>query len=415
MKVVMLGWELPPNITGGLGMACQGLIKGMKEVADISLTFVMPRLYGDEVADNARLIAANAFPACRLSEQPISQRPCRDSSESSGGAYQHKSVHEAWEFALRMDALSSNIGDARIIHAHDWLTLPAALQLRRRLGCPFIAHVHSTEFERAGQQQHPGIVAIERQGLSAADRVIAVSRCTRRILIEEYGIPPGKIHVVHNAADHQPLISPGRPKAERVVSFIGRMSWQKGPSLFIQAANHVARHLPDVRFVMAGEGDRLAMMKTLAAALGLATRLDFPGFLDTEGVSGLLMRSSVYVMPSMAEPFGIGALEAIRSGVPVVLSRTCGVTEAIRHVTTVDTGNSTALADAIVYLLTHPEAAMQQAVSAQHEAAAWSWSDAAQAVQAVYRTLTRHGDMNNGACMGCYGRSLETEALSCQD
>jgi len=388
MKVLMLGWELPPHITGGLGVACQGLIAGLEAVPGVSLAFVVPRLSGDEVAGKTRLISANEFSASQQPGQPNSVMSRWSSPRPGGGAYQRESVLETWDFAARMDSLIFEVDGVDIVHAHDWLTFPAALRLRQRLSCPLIAHVHSTEFERAGERQHLGIVAIEREGLTAADQVIAVSRRTRRILVEQYGIPPGKIHVIHNAADHQPLGSTDQPRSEHVVSFIGRMTWQKGPSLFVEAARRVARHLPDVRFVMAGEGDRLAMMKALAAAYGLTARLSFPGFLDAAGVTALLARSAVYVMPSMAEPFGIGALEAIRSGVPVVLSKACGVAEASRHVTIVDTGDSAALADAIVYLLTHPESAEQQAVSAQQEAAGWSWRGAGHAVHAVYRTLT---------------------------
>lgn len=382
MKVLMLGWELPPKITGGLGVACQGLFERLCEREDLSLCIVVPKLWGNEAVCGARLIAA-----CDAAKNRSLDESARPAWPICGGAYQRESIRLAWDYAANMDAVTRKVGAVNLVHAHDWLTFPAAIHIKQRWGHPMIAHVHSTEHERGGARAHPAIVEIERQGLTAADRVIAVSYRTRRLVIERYGIAPDKIDVVHNAADHHPWQSPDEPRLERVVSFIGRITWQKGPSHFIEAAHKIARQFPDVRFVMAGDGDRLPMMKALAAARGIADLMQFPGFLDAAGVQALLARTTVYAMPSLSEPFGIGALEAIRSGVPVVLSNACGVSEVVRHATQVVAGDSIGLAEAIAHLLMHPKVLRRQTVLAQQEAAAWSWRHAAQAVHAAYQVV----------------------------
>ncbi|AGG90247.1 glycosyltransferase family 4 protein [Rhodanobacter denitrificans] len=386
MNVLMLGWELPPRITGGLGVACQGLLEGLSALEGISISFILPRLWGGERSGKSRLIAA-----CDIEPWTRGQPDGRLKASTLSidkGAYQGESVRAALNYARHIDNVMSVLGATPdLVHAHDWLTFPAAIRAKERLGCPLVAHVHSTEVERAGERMHPAIDDIERRGLIAADRVLAVSGRTRRLIIERYGIAPEKVKVIHNAADHHPWRSPLRSKKDRVVSFIGRVTWQKGPSNFIEAAHQVARRLPDTRFVMAGEGDRLAMMKTLCFARDLKDRVDFPGFLDAKGVEDLLAQSAVYVMPSLSEPFGIGALEAIRSGVPVVLSNACGVSEMVRHVQCVNAADSTALADAIVRCLTRPEEAAQQALLAQQEVASWSWCHAAAAIHTTYLDL----------------------------
>jgi glycogen synthase len=385
MNVLMLGWELPPRITGGLGVACQGLLDGMGELNDIFVSFVLPQVCGDESPGRARLIAA-----CDLEPREvggISSAVSVPIQSTCGGVYQGESVRAALDYARYIDDVISNVGVTDLVHAHDWLTFPAAIYAKDRLGCPFIAHVHSTEMERVGERQNPAIVDIERRGLIAADRILAVSERTRRHIVERYGIAPEKVKVIYNAADHQSWRSPVQPKTGHVVAFIGRVTWQKGPAYFIEAAHLMASRFPDVRFVMAGEGDRLAMMKALCVARGLADRVEFPGFLDAKGVQDLLAQAAVYVMPSLAEPFGIGALEAIRAGVPVVLSNVCGVNEMVRSVHRVNAAESTALADAIVRCLTRPKETLQQAISAQREVALWSWYRAAMVIRSVYLEL----------------------------
>ena len=386
MKVLMLGWELPPKITGGLGVACQGLLEGLSLQPDLSLWFVLPRLHGDERVSRARLLAVRD-----LSPMPSFEEGRNDTSiltdRSQAGSYQQESLRGVFEYADGMDAVMRKVGSVDLIHAHDWLTYPAALQITRLRGCPMIVHVHSTEHERAGDRANPTIKDIERRGLSEADRVFAVSFRTRQILVEKYAVAPEKVEVIHNAADHQPWRSVGETQSTGVVSFIGRVAWQKGPSHFIEAAHKLSHRFPDLRFVMAGEGDRLAMMKAQAMARGIADRVDFPGFLDTVGVQELLMRTAVYVMPSLSEPFGIGALEAVHCGVPVVLSKACGVSELVKHVTQVATGDSTALAEAVAQLLTCPGEAKRQAALAQKDVRGWSWLKAAEEVLATYRSV----------------------------
>ena len=386
MKILMLGWELPPTITGGLGVACQGLLEGLSAQRALSICFVMPHLHDYEQVSGVRLVAA----CDRSSTSPLEE--CEGSVLtktvwSNGGSYQQDSLRGVFDYASHMDAVMQEVGAVDLIHAHDWLTYPAAMRIKQQYGCPMIVHVHSTEYERAGDRAHPAIRDIERQGLQEADHVLAVSARTRRIVLEKYAVSPERVSVIHNAADHQPWRAAGDVQPDGVVSFIGRVSWQKGPSYFIEAAHKLSLRFPDLRFVMAGDGDRLAMMKAQAMARGIGGRVDFPGFLDATGVQALLRRSAVYVMPSLSEPFGIGALEAVRCGVPVVLSKACGVSELVRHVTQVEVGDSAALAEAIARLLADPDAARQQAALAQQEARIWSWRNAAEEVHATYRSI----------------------------
>lgn len=386
MKILMLGWELPPKITGGLGIACQGLLEGLSTRRDLSICFVMPQLHGHEQVSGVRLVAAcdrsptSPLEECEGAIQITAEWP-------SKGSYQQESLCGVFDYAAYMETVMKEVGTVDLIHAHDWLTYPAAIRIKQRYGCPMIAHVHSTEYERAGDRAHPAIRDIERHGLQEADRVLAVSARTLRIVVEKYAVTPEKVDVIHNAADHQPWRPAGEVKLDGVVSFIGRVAWQKGPSYFIEAAHKLSLRFPNLRFVMAGDGDRLAMMKAQAMARGIRDRVDFPGFLDAAGVQTLLRRSAVYVMPSLSEPFGIGALEAVRCGVPVVLSKACGVSELVRHVTQVETGDSAALVDAIARLLAYPDVARQQAALAQQEARVWSWRNAAEEVHATYRSV----------------------------
>lgn len=393
----MLGWELPPHITGGLGVACEGLLRGLHALGETSVTFVASTLPGGESEVSARIIAMDRFPLAN--ESPLTARidvaesglhaaPAR-SITGATGAYNGSSVLPALTYAARLPALLRHVPEIDVIHAHDWLTLPAAGRAKRVTQRPLAVHMHSTEIERAGGRAHPEIVAIERDGLASADAVVAVSEATRRVLVSHYGVSPAKVMVIHNAADHMPWTRPAPRvvKDDPVVTFVGRLTQQKGPRHFIEAASRVLRQFPEARFVMAGDGDQMQMARTLVIAKGLAPQFRFLGFLDAAGVRSCLTQSDLYVMPSIAEPFGIGALEAIHCGVPVVISAPCGVNESVFALTRVQAGDSAALAEAIIRLLNDPCGAYQQALCAQIEARHLTWCRAAEAVLTVYRAI----------------------------
>jgi glycogen synthase len=409
MNVLMLGWELPPHITGGLGVACEGLLHGLHALGTTSVTFVMPKLCGEENGAIATFIAADSYakavicPGDSLAvlfdgfvgSRHIDNTSVRMRIATSRDPSPHLSVYGAsqgipldpvFDYAARMPALMKNI-TCDVIHSHDWLTLPAGVVAKQYTSLPLVAHMHSTEVERAGERVNPDVFAVEREGLRWADRVVAVSHSTRQVLITHYGVDPRKVDVIYNAADHFPRSVPRRRAVDTdpVVLFVGRMTHQKGPRHFIEAASLVLRQFQEAHFVMAGDGDLLPMMKSLVKLKGLQSRFHFPGFLDASSVRSWLTRADVYVMPSVAEPFGIGALEAIRAGVPVVISQRSGVTEVIDHLYSVDASDARAIADAVVDVLVSPTHAYQQVQLAQQEEARLSWPRSAEAMLVAYQ------------------------------
>jgi glycosyltransferase involved in cell wall biosynthesis len=243
-----------------------------------------------------------------------------------------------------------------IIHAHDWLTYPAGISAKNISGKPLVVHVHATEFDRSGDNVNQPVYDIERYGMEAADLVITVSNLTRQVVIERYGIPENKVITVHNAVEpvNRPELEGVQKKVkEKIVTFLGRVTYQKGPDYFVEAAYKVLQKDPNVRFVMAGSGDLFHRMVRRIARLKMGTRFHFTGFLSGAEVDRMFAMSDVYVMPSVSEPFGISPLEAMRSNVPVVISKQSGVAEVLRHAVKVDFWDIDAMADAIYGILNY--------------------------------------------------------------
>jgi glycosyltransferase involved in cell wall biosynthesis len=268
-----------------------------------------------------------------------------------------------------------------VVHAHDWPTFPAGRAAARRAGVPFVAHVHATEYDRCPRGPDPHVVRVEREGLDAADLVLTVSRYTARALGRRYGVDPAKVRIVPNGLD-APLRRPAaRPRPRRgrdpVVLFLGRITAQKGPARFLEAAEIVARAEPRARFVMAGTGDLFAAMVERSAERGLGDRLRFTGFLEGADVARAYRGADVFAMPSVSEPFGIAALEAVAHGVPVVLSRRSGVAEVLPSAVRVDPRDAGALARAILDVLRDPAGARRRLARTRREAAALRWGASA--------------------------------------
>jgi glycosyltransferase involved in cell wall biosynthesis len=284
-----------------------------------------------------------------------------------------------------------------VIHAHDWMTFLAGLEARRVSGKPLVLHVHATESDRAGTGGNPFVRDIERAGVNAADLVITVSRYTARRLGRDYGLPRRRIRVVHNAIDGNSRPweeSPGGP--EPLVLFAGRVTWQKGPDYFIDAAARVAREIPNVRFAVAGSGDRLPALRERVRALGLRRNIFFTGFLPPQELDRLYARADVYVMPSASEPFGLTALEALQHGTPVIVSRTAGVSEVVRNVLRVDFGNVEELASKILSVLLFPPLARLLSARGRREVLRLSWRESAQRVLEVYAEVLKESARARG-------------------
>jgi len=385
----MFGWEFPPHITGGLGTACFGLTKGLVKHG-VEVIFVVPKAFGDETKEGFRLVNAsevvldfsktetrehwdkiqfmeigsNLVPYLDPEEfEKVVTADQLSSSEEQhsvfskqytfSGKYGPNLMEEVSRYALVASSIAaSNTFD--VIHAHDWLTYPAGITAKKITGKPLVVHVHATEFDRSGENVNQPVYDIERQGMTEADLVITVSNLTRQIVIEKYGIPAEKVITVHNAVepvDRPDLEGVTKHVKEKVVTFLGRVTYQKGPDYFVEAAYKVLKRDSNVRFVMAGSGDLLNRMIRRVAQLKIATKFHFTGFLAGPEVDTMFAMSDVYVMPSVSEPFGISPLEAMRSNVPVVISKQSGVAEVLQHALKVDFWDIDALADAIYGIL----------------------------------------------------------------
>ncbi|MBK6443913.1 MAG: glycosyltransferase family 4 protein [Bacteroidetes bacterium] len=431
MKVLMFGWEFPPHISGGLGTACYGLSKGLL-YNGVEVLFVVPRMYGDEDGESIRLIDASdvlldvnevkyhevwrkltvigvhsilipymspeefarVSTFARLEKTDIENSVFRTKFQFSG-----KYGHDLFKEVARYAVVAAKIAASQefdVIHAHDWLTYPAAIAAREVSGKPFIAHVHATEFDRSGEHVNQEIYEMERQGMQAADKIIAVSRFTRNIIITRYGIHPDKVKVVHNAV--MPITStqrrPERYFPEKLVTFLGRVTFQKGPDYFVEAAYKVLKKDKNVRFVMAGTGDMLPKIIRRVAQLRIGSRFHFSGFLNAREVDHVFGLSDVYVMPSVSEPFGISPLEAIRSNVPVIISKQSGVAEILRHALTVDFWDVDDIADKIYGLLHYKGISKMFIHHGKDEVENLKWDDAAWKVKKVYEdVLQMHNSM----------------------
>ena len=284
-----------------------------------------------------------------------------------------------------------------VIHAHDWLTYPAGLALARVTGKPLVVHVHSTEFDRSGSNVNQRVYDIERAGMQGADRVIAVSMLTKSICVRRYGVHPSKIDVVYNGIDRESdLPAEGaviEPK-DRLVLFLGRITMQKGPEYFIAAAKRVLDKIDNVKFVVAGSGDMALRMIELAASMGIGHKVLFTGFLRGRDVDRVYQMADCYVMPSVSEPFGISALEAIKHDVPVIVSKTSGVAEVLTHVLKVDFWDIDEMANKIVAVLRHPPLGATLREHGAFELRRLTWDGAAE------------------KCVGSYGRAIAARPVA---
>ena len=429
----MFGWEFPPHIAGGLGTACYGMTRGLARNG-VEVVFVMPRAYGDEDQRFVRVVNASDVETIGTRDHEFSEEllekvsfihidsnmlpyispeeyaAYHDEFVRSGrthewtdvwkqrytfsGKYGANLMEEVARYAMVAAQVAKDLeGQFDVIHAHDWLTYFAGIAAKRVSGKPLVVHMHATEFDRSGENINRRVYAIEKAGMQAADRVIAVSELTRRIVIGKYGIPAEKVVTVHNAVrfgESEDAV-PERAVKDKVVTFLGRITYQKGPDYFVEAAAKVLRRVPNVRFVMAGSGDLMHHVVRRVATLGISDRFHFTGFLKGAEVNRMFAMSDVYVMPSVSEPFGISPLEAMKSNVPVIISKQSGVAEVLDYALKVDYWDVDAMADAIYALVTYPALARMFSRKGHEEVTGIKWSNAAAKVKAVYEQLAGTG------------------------
>jgi glycosyltransferase involved in cell wall biosynthesis len=404
----MFGWEFPPRVSGGLGVACEGLVRGLLEL-DTEVTLVLPFAAASGRARGFRIVAApapgeeaGAPPRVFLRRRRVRSllRPYQTAeiyveereaaaraNPAEASLYGPNLSSEVRRYAAEAAAIGAR-EDFDVIHAHDWLTFPAGLEARRVSGKPLVLHVHATEFDRADGEGDPSVASIEREGLAAADRVVAVSAYTADVVARRYGVPAARLRVVHNAIDaRRPAPSWSVEEDEPLVLFAGRVTSQKGPDYFVEAAARVAREMPSVKFAVAGSGDRLRSMMRRVEALGLARRFLFTGYLPSDALDRLYARANLYVMPSVSEPFGLTALEALQHGTPVIVSKTAGVGEVVRDVLRVDFGDVEGLASHILSVLLFPPLRGTLGARGRAEVERLSWRESAWRCLAVYQEL----------------------------
>jgi Glycosyltransferase len=424
MKVLMFGWEFPPHISGGLGTASYGLTKGLAQ-QDVEILFVMPKASGEEDNSIGRIINASdidmpnttttiddfwknvsflpvdsgLIPYLGIEEYAQYMKETEGGGQRSfthlGGKYNFSGKYGAnlMEEVMRYAYIASKIAkehDFDVIHAHDWLTYLAGIVAKRISGKPLVVHVHATEFDRSGENVNRIVYDLERTGMEHADAVVAVSNLTRNIVINRYGIDKSRVFTVHNAVDfsgREEKESHKKVVKEKVITFLGRITFQKGPEYFIEAANKVLKAYPNVRFVMAGSGDMMNQMVRRVAKLRIGTKFTFTGFLTGDDVNNMYSQSDVYVMPSVSEPFGISPLEAMRMGVPVIISKQSGVSEVLKHAIKVDFWDVDALADAMYGLLAYPTLTDTLKEEGTEEVNSLNWSDSAVNVKTIYQTI----------------------------
>ena len=430
MRVLMFGWEFPPHIAGGLGTACYGIVKGLA-YNGVQTLFVMPSASGDEDQSAAKIINASDVPVesfgstvdefldkvkfVRIGSNMIpyvdpeefhemveSERrlqsenltKCIGTKFRFSGRYGSNLMEEVAHYAMVGGTIAMEHKDEfDIIHAHDWLTYLAGIAAKELTGKPLVVHVHATSFDRGTEDQIDSrVYDIEKRGMMAADKVIAVSDLTRNIVINKYGIDPEKVVTVHNAVDFsgRENVKVERRGRDKVVTFLGRITFQKGPEYFIEAAAKVLKRTKGVRFVMAGSGDMMNRCIRHVAKLGISDRFHFTGFLRGAEVQKMFAMSDVYIMPSVSEPFGISPLEAMRSNVPAIISNQSGAAEVLKYAFKVDFWDVDAMADDIYALLKYPALADFAAREGYEEVNRLKWNIATAKLKNIYESVVNN-------------------------
>ena len=388
MRVLMLGWELPPYNSGGLGVACLGLARSLANQG-VAVTFVLPQKQKFNI-DFLNLVFADikfsdklesSYTPSILFEELKLKNPISDF------------VSAALLFGKRVGEIAGKY-NPDIIHAHDWLTYPAAIAAKKVTAKPLVSHVHSTEFDRTGGHfPNPEVFEIERKGLEYSDRVISVSNFTKNILIGNYGIKPDKINVVHNGCEQieksefPPALTALKELGYKIVLYLGRITLQKGPEYFIRAAKKVTDYNPKTLFVVAGSGDMQEKMIAEASYLGIMDKVMFTGFLRGDEKNKIYQAADVYVMPSVSEPFGITPLEAIANGTPVLVSKQSGVSEVLSNVLKTDFWDIDDMADKILAVLKYKSLTSDLRKESGKELPNINWDEAARKTIDIYKQL----------------------------
>jgi glycosyltransferase involved in cell wall biosynthesis len=377
----MLGWEFPPAKTGGLGTHCYELVKNLG-LKNISVSLLIPKR-SQNVKRNLPNVEIEEIGSVSI----MPYNSTRESTITFEKGY-------GWNFFKEVEAFNKKCVETALkksfdmIHCHDWITINAGIEIKRKTGKPLVFTVHSTEYDRtANIYPLKDIVDIERKGMQEADLVITVSKQMKQQLIERYGIDENKIKVIYNGIDASKYFGLTQKERKNIVLFLGRLTDQKGPYFFLHTAKKVLEKRNDATFVVAGQGDKLPELIKLSIDLGIGDHVIFTGYLTEEEINYAYAMASVYVMPSVAEPYGITALEAIASGTPVIVSKNAGVAEEIKHCFKVDFWDTHEMADKIIGILNYPVLGECMRKNGYTEIQRFGWNRTADQTIESYRSL----------------------------
>jgi glycosyltransferase involved in cell wall biosynthesis len=442
MQVLMYGWEFPPRISGGLGMACYAIVKELAQKG-LKVTLVLPEVIGaalphenvsikgcaseddsyllfleslrgieiqrtgvatflqpylqDNSIPNEFLGKCQALDVAQLLDNLHKLNPLREeidslfggsSSLKFTGKYGSNLLAEVFYYALVAGALADRIPHD-VIHVHDWLTVLAGIEAKKRSGKPLVFHVHALESDRSGVFIDGRIFAIEKYGMEKADKIVAVSQYTKNMIVEKYGIPADKIEIVHNGhyfIDYADLHN-NKIAGNKMVLFVGRLAHQKGPHCFLEVARKILEVRDDVHFVIAGTGGLMRELVDRVASWHLGKNIHFTGFLGAKDVAHAYRLADVYVMPSVSEPFGLSCLEALSHQIPVVISKQSGVAEVVHNALKVDFWDVNEMANKILALLTYPALKKEALKHTDNELKELTWDKTANSIINLYNKL----------------------------
>lgn len=392
MKVLMLGWELPPYNSGGLGVACYHLCKALAQ-KNIDIEFVLPYKH-DQPIEFMKVLAAYPQGVAAI----ISTGTAYDSHKYvfTDGHSEYVSVFE--QQAMYEQAVSEMVeyGEYDIIHAHDWLTFRAAIRAKHASNCPLIVHIHSIERDRAGGSDgNPLVREIEAMGMLMADEIVAVSEHTKRCIVRDYAIPAEKIKVVHNSIEAESLepldvsnaytyLTAMKRQGYKVVTNIGRLTMQKGLTNLLLAAKEVVQREPKTIFLIVGSGEQYYELITMAADLGITKNVVFAGFQRGKKWRDAYAIGDVFVMPSVSEPFGLTPLEAIAYGTPAIISKQSGISEVLKNCLKVDFWDVHEMANQIVSVVRYQSLRDELHNNVYREFLQLSWDDSARKLHDIY-------------------------------
>jgi len=422
LKILMFGWEFPPHVSGGLGTACFGITKALTALGH-KIVFVVPKVMDGKESSHVELIPASEVPVpaqypkgdeilsgldVRIVHSLLTPYLNKDQyavllenrEENRKGEKGYRLFEISDYYGPNLIAEVSRYGKVAgviaqeqafdVIHIHDWMTVFAGIHAKKISGKPLVFHVHALEFDRSGDRVNQEIYDIERHGMSCADHIIAVSHYTKDVIVNRYGIHPDKITVVHNAVsrvDAGTIYHVKKKRNKKIVLFLGRVTFQKGPDYFIEASARVLKEIPDVTFVMAGAGDMMPNMIKRVAALGIGKHFHFTGFLRGTEIEQIFSVSDLYVMPSVSEPFGISPLEAMLYDVPVIISKQSGVSEILHHVLKVDFWDVKEMANKIIAILKYPALSAEIVERSREEVKNIRWENTAEKISSVYKSF----------------------------